>query len=348
MTRVALIFGGHSPEHEVSIVSARNVYEQLRLADYTVEPVGIDRNGGWHVGPDAFDDLCKGLPANPPRRTLADLEVDVVFPMIHGVGGEDGSIQGYCQMLELPYVGGDALNNSLCWDKLATRAVLLENHIPQPPYLPLYRNNFSAETTLSEVAERFDFPVFVKPARTGSSIGITRVTREQDLIPAIENAFRYDYRILLEPGLVAREIEIAGLGGPVPQLSIPAEIIPENDFYDFEEKYLKNSTTFSIPAKLDKPTLAKVHRFARDAWLALNCYGMGRIDFLITDDQVYLNEINTCPGFTGISMYPRLFRESGVSGPELMRRLVTLALERDKMLPVTSTFITGDDWYKES
>ncbi len=348
MTRVALIFGGRSPEHEVSIVSARNVYEQLRLADYTVVPVGIDRKGAWHVGPDAFDELCNALPVNGPQKTLADLDVDVVFPMIHGVGGEDGCIQGFCELLGLPYVGGDALNNSLCWDKLATRAILLQNGIPQPDYLPLYRNNFSAEATLKKVAERFDYPVFVKPARTGSSIGISRVIREEDLLAAIENAFRYDYRILLEPGLVAREVEIAGLGGQAPQLSIAAEIIPENAFYDFEEKYLKNSTTFAIPAKLDRDTLAQMHRIAREAWLVLNCYGMGRIDFLITDDHVYLNEINTCPGFTPISMYPRLLRESGVSGPELMPRLVNLALERNKILPVTSSFVTGDDWYKET
>ncbi|MDJ0835601.1 MAG: D-alanine--D-alanine ligase family protein [Acidobacteriota bacterium] len=347
MTRVALIFGGQSPEHEVSIVSARYVYSQLREAGYSVLPVGIDRSGGWHFGGHAFETLCQNpVPKGEGLTSLAAMDVDVVFPIIHGLTGEDGSIQGYCNLLGLPWVGSDVLSASLCWDKLAARAVLLEHGIPQPPYLALYRENYDPDVTATQVAEQLGFPVFVKPARAGSSIGISKVNQPENLAAALENAFRFDYRVLVEPGLEAREIEIAGLGAQDPQLSIPARIIPENEFYDFEEKYLNGRTTFEVPARIEPHVLERMHDIARRAWLALNCYGMARIDFLVTDDEVFLNEINTHPGFTSISMYPRLMRESGVPTPELMRRLVQLALDRDRLQAVTRDFQSGRDWFK--
>ncbi len=349
MTTVALIFGGKSPEHEVSIVSARYLHGQLREAGFSVLPVGIDRVGGWHIGHDAFEILCstEAIAEAAPSRPPATLEADAIFPIIHGITGEDGCIQGYCQMAGLPFVGGSVLNASLCWDKLAARTLLLAHGIPQLPYMALYHHGYDPGRIGEEVAETLGFPVFVKPARAGSSIGISKVKRAEVLPAALEQAFRYDYRVLIEPGLDAREIEIAGLGAREPFLSVPAEIIPENEFYDFDEKYLNGRTTFVVPARFTEHRLERLQDIARRAWTALDCFGMARIDFLITEDEIYLNEVNTAPGFTGISMYPRLLRESGIPTPELMRRLVALAFDRDELMPVTTDFLTGRDWYRE-
>jgi len=348
MTRVALVFGGKSPEHEVSIVSARYVHGQLREAGFHVLPVGVDRAGGWHIGHEAFEILCRA--DQPPEHAAgppAALDADVVFPLIHGVTGEDGAIQGFCEVLGLPYVGGSQLNATLCWDKIAARTLLAAHGIPQLPFLSLYHRAYDVAALAAQIEAGFGFPVFIKPARTGSSIGISKVTGPDGLTAALEQAFDYDYRVLIEPGLDAREIEVAGLGAAEPMISIPAEIIPENEFYDFEEKYLNGRTTFVVPARFSEDQLNRLREIAARAWVALDCFGMARIDFLITEDEVYLNEINTVPGFTDISMYPRLLRESGVPTPELMRRLVRLAMERETLMPLETEFATGRDWYKE-
>ena len=348
MTRVALVFGGKSPEHEVSIVSARYVHGRLREAGLSVLPVGVDRAGGWHVGHDAFEILYRseGRPRRAPGPPPT-LDADVVFPLIHGVTGEDGVIQGYCEVLGMPYVGGSQLNAALCWDKIATRTLLTAHGIPQLPFLSLYHGNYVLAHLIETIEAGFGFPVFVKPTRTGSSIGISKVAGPDSLAAALDHAFTYDYRVIVEPGLAAREIEIAGYGGAEPFISVPAEIIPENEFYDFEEKYLNGRTTFVVPAHIDPDRLARLREIAARAWVALDCFGMARIDFLVTEDEIYLNEVNTVPGFTDISMYPRLLRESGVPTPELMRRLVELALARETLMPVETAFATGRDWFKE-
>jgi len=349
MRVVALIFGGQSPEHEVSIVSARFVASQLERAGYRVLPIGIDREGGWHTGATAFAHLCDGgSPGEPKTTALARLveEAEVVFPMVHGVTGEDGCIQGFCQLVGLPYVGGDSLNQSLCWDKLATRTSLLQGGLPQLPYLAYFKHDFDAGAAVKEICGRFDFPVFIKPSRTGSSVGISRAVDRDSLERGLALAFQFDVRVIVEPGLTALEVEIAGLGAFDPFLSQAARIIPENDFYDFEEKYLKDTTRFEIPAPLSADQLVRLREIARQAWRLLNCFGMARIDFLVTPEQVYLNEINTLPGFTSISMYPRLLRESGVESPELMERLVELAIARDALTGCTTRFESRLDWYK--
>ncbi len=352
MTRVALVFGGKSPEHEVSIVSARNVYALLQEAGFEAIPIGIDRVGVWHVGPQSFailagEEACDKTSANPLAQ-LAELRADVLFPLVHGFNGEDGLLAAVCSAAGLPYVGGDQLNMSLCWDKLTTRMVLAASEIPQLPYLGFYRAEFQMEAALDQIEARFAYPIFVKPSRTGSSIGISRALDRRGLAAALELAFEFDYRVIVEPGLVdALEVEISGLGGAMPQLSIPARIIPENAFYDFEEKYINNATRFEIPAVLTPWQLARMREIASKAWQVLNCYGMARIDFLITADEVYLNEVNTYPGFTNISMYPRLLREMGVDGVSLMRTLVQLAFDRDRLLPVRSDFSSNVNWWKQ-
>ena len=350
MTVVAVIFGGQSPEHEVSIVSARFVIAQLAQAGYQPLAIGIDREGGWHTGPEAFNALCEGQVGGERKSAaIARLveEAEVVFPMIHGITGEDGCIQGLCHLLNLPYIGGDSLNQSLCWDKLATRTILLQGGLPQLPYLAYYKAGFDSAAAVAEICDRFTLPVFVKPSRTGSSVGITRVTAAADLPEALALAFRYDSRLIVEPGVTALEVEIAGLGAFEPELSPAAQIIPENDFYDFEEKYLKDTTRFEIPAPLTIAQRERLCSIAKRAWQLLNCFGLARIDFLVTDEEVYLNEINTLPGFTSISMYPRLMRENGVASDQLMKRLVDLALQRETLVGCTNRFETRLDWYKE-
>ena len=346
MTTVALVFGGQSPEHEVSIVSARFVNEQLKLAGFETLLVGIGRNGNWYVGPPAFDALVHSAESEPSNHDLPrNLGADVVFPLVHGLTGEDGCLQGLCCLYGLPYVGGDPLNASLCWDKITTRVMLAAHGLPQLPYVCLDRDNFDEARDLQEIEEKLNYPIFVKPSRTGSSIGVARVAERSELLPALHQAMAYDYRIIVENGLQAREIEVAGLGARDPLLSIPAEIQSENDFYDFEEKYIKDSARFIVPAPLDGPVREKLYDYARRAWRLLNCHGMARIDFLVTETEAYLNEINTCPGFTAISMYPRLLRETGVSSPELMKRLVDLALERHGTTG-SAHFYSKADWWK--
>ncbi len=353
MTRVALIFGGRSPEHEVSIVSARNVFLQLQNAGFETIAVGVDRTGTWHIGAEAFRILCNPPAEKPSQKTdyegllkLILERVDVVFPLIHGVSGEDGCLQGLCELLDIAYVGGDVLNMSLTWDKLATRTLLRQNNVPQPEFLALFRDQYEADISISRIEATLDYPIFIKPSRTGSSIGVSRANNRKALVAAVELAFQYDYRIIAEQGLDAREIEIAGVGGSDPFLSVPALIIPENDFYDFEEKYIKSTTRFVIPAEIEETQLKALNRIAGRAWSLLNCYGMSRIDFLVTSDNVYLNEINTVPGFTPISMYPALLKKSGMGPEALMRRLVELALERKEHLARRDRFDSHLDWYK--
>ncbi len=354
MTRVALIFGGRSPEHEVSIVSARHVRKGLLAAGFEVELVGVDRHGGWRMGDDAFEALCESAAAqNGPAAAaqlagLVERGVDVVFPIIHGVSGEDGAIQGLCEFLGLAYVGGDPLNQSLAWDKIATRTILAANGLPQPAFLAFFRDAFHLDDAVARVESVLSYPVFVKPSRTGSSIGVARVKDRRGLEAAFDDAFAYDSRVIVEQGLDARELEMAGLGAAEPLFSMPAEIIPEGEFYDFEEKYLKDAAQFEIPAQLPAARVAEMKALAGRAWSLLNCYGMARVDFLATPDALYLNEINTLPGFTPISMYPLLLDREGVPLAELTRRLVDLALKRRENVPRKVQFWSQQDWWRHN
>ena len=346
-------FGGQSPEYEVSIVSARNVHRQLQAAGYDAIPVGIDPGGNWHCGSDAFDILMdaagktfSGRPDMMGFQKLLDQGVDVLFPLVHGVSGEDGYIQGLCRLAGLPFVGGDVLNLSLCWDKIATRTIARAHGLPQPEFVAIGHDDWEPNGFIPKIEAIMEYPVFVKPSRAGSSIGISKVKNRDELAPSIEEALKYDFRVIVEQGLNAREIEIAGLGASNPTLSVPAEIIPGGEFYDFEEKYIKDQTKFIIPATFSQQQLEDLRSMARKAWKALSCFGMARIDFLVTPEVVYLNEINTIPGFTPISMYPALLERVGISQPQLMTELVNLALKRDTLLAVTHRFDSKEDWFK--
>lgn len=355
---VALIFGGQSPEHEVSIVSARFIRDELAASGFDVLPLGIDINGQWHCGEGAFDYLCNHAGDEWSKtRGIADLEaltalcrqaVDVVFPLVHGITGEDGCLQGLLEMCNIPYVGGCPLNQSLCFDKLTTRQVLAWHGLPQPKFRALYRREFgkTPRAALDGLIEDLGFPVFVKPSRTGSSIGVNKAIDRISLETALDVAFSFDSRVIVEEAIQGQEIEISALGGEDPFFSVPGEVLPENEFYDFAEKYLKGTTRFDIPAKLSRAQSADMMRDAAKAWQVLHCYGLARIDFLITSSTVFLNEVNTVPGFTSISMYPTLLQESGVSTSDLLARLIELAESRFYKGGRKSVFCSQSDWFK--
>ncbi|MCB1050660.1 MAG: D-alanine--D-alanine ligase [Acidobacteria bacterium] len=358
MVHIALVFGGRSPEHEVSIVSARFVAKTLREAGYQVTPIGITTQGEWLSGDGAFNQLCEriGAPASGAAaqhraqaiHVLQTVNCDIVFPLIHGISGEDGVIQGFCDLLELPFVGGDVLNQSICFDKLATRQVLSQIGLPQPQFLALYRHQFEGGRywLVDEVERQLPYPLFIKPSRTGSSIGISKTHSRAELETALDVAFRYDERVVVEVGIVGREMEVSALGGAIPFLSAIGEIVPENEFYDYAEKYLKSSTQFHIPADLPTERAQLLHDYARRAWTATHCFGLARIDFMVSEDHIFLNEINTMPGFTKISMYPKLLQQSGISAVEALTQIVQLGLERGSSASRATTFLSHSDWFK--
>jgi D-alanine-D-alanine ligase len=363
-TRVAVVFGGRSAEHAISCVSAGSVLAALDPDRYEVVPVGITRDGGWvlHDGaglaiaggrlPEVTDGTAVTLVGDPAGRGLAVLdagqavgrltEVDVVFPVLHGAYGEDGTIQGLLEMSGLPYVGSGVFSSAASMDKEFTKKLLAAAGIPQGDHVVL-RDRSGAicpdPAVLDDAArERLGLPVFVKPSRAGSSIGITRVTDWAQLPEAVATAAAVDRKVVVEAAVPGREIECGVLsrpGGGLPEASLPAEIRlrPGTDWYDFDAKYLDDAVDFDVPAELTPEQVAEVQEVSRRAFLALDCRGLARVDFfLATDpdtgaDRWVVNEVNTMPGFTPISMFPRMWAASGVGYPELVDRLVATALD---------------------
>jgi D-alanine-D-alanine ligase len=363
-TRVAVVFGGRSAEHAISCVSAGSVLAALDPERYEVVPVGITRDGAWvlHDGaalaieggelPEVTDGTAVSLVGDPAGRGLAVLEagqaigrlteVDVVFPVLHGAYGEDGTIQGLLEMSGLPYVGSGVFASAASMDKEFTKKLLAAAGIVQGDHVVLRdaTGAVRADPDLLDQAarERLGLPVFVKPSRAGSSIGITRVSDWAQLPDAVATAAAVDRKVIIEAAVPGREIEIGVLarpGGDLPEVSLPAEIRlrPGTEWYDFDAKYLEDAVEFDVPARLTPEQLAAVQETARRAFLALDCEGLARIDFfLATDpatgaDRWVVNEVNTMPGFTPISMFPRMWAASGVDYPELVDRLVASALD---------------------
>jgi len=362
--RVAVVFGGRSAEHAISCVSAGSVMAALDRERYEVVPVGITTEGGWVLAdpaqrltitdgalPEVAGGIGVALVGDPAGRGLAVLdatsaigaaltEVDVVFPVLHGAFGEDGTIQGLLEMAGLPYVGSGVFASSASMDKEFTKKLLAAADLPQGDHVVL-RDATGAvcadPAVLDEAArERLGLPVFVKPARAGSSIGITRVTDWSQFPDAVAAAAAVDPKVIVEASLPGREIEcgvLAGRGGGMPEASLPAEIRlrPGTDWYDFAAKYLDDAVDFDVPADLSAEQTAAVQDAARRAYLALDCEGLARVDFFLGTapdgtDRLVINEVNTMPGFTPISMFPRMWAASGVDYPELVDRLVTTAL----------------------
>ena len=352
--RVGLIFGGRSGEHDVSLMSARSVMDALDREKYEVVSVGITRTGQWLAG-DALAALTAGesgatrqaplLPdpqaaalVDPERQSmeLASLsevaELDVIIPILHGPYGEDGTVQGLLELVDLPYVGAGVVGSAVGMDKAIFKSVMTANGIPILPWRLVLVSDWRSRRSavVEELESAFCYPLFTKPANLGSSVGICRCVDRAELEAGLDTAAQYDRRIVVEQGVDARELEVAVLGNDVPIASIVGEVRPRRDFYDYVAKYVSDDSELLIPAPLDAAVADEVRDLALKAYKAIDCAGMGRVD-LIMDRQngsLYLNEINTIPGFTRISMYPKLWEASGIPYPKLLDRLIELALDR--------------------
>ncbi len=357
MLTVGVLFGGRSGEHDVSLCSAASVVSALDPAKYAVVAIGIDRDGRWYVQdrPVIVDDRDFGRVLKLERKgnwlvnhfeengrlVLHDIEtgksvaVDVVFPAVHGTYCEDGTLQGLLELAMVPYVGADSVGSSIGIDKDVTKRLLRDSGIPVVPWETVAREDWDrdAPQILDRIGKGLRLPLFVKPARTGSSVGVMKVKAADELAGAIEFAFQYDTRLLVEEGINAREIECAVLGNNDPEASVPGEIIPRHEFYSYESKYIDpNGAELSIPARLDEKIAASIRDAAVRGYRALCCSGMARVDFFLdkTTGDYYLNEINTLPGFTSISMYPKLWAHTGLEYARLIDTLIDLALERHR------------------
>jgi D-alanine-D-alanine ligase len=345
--RVGILFGGRSGEHEVSLASAASVIRGLDPDKYEAVPIGISKEGHWLTGAGAQkmlpDVLRQGqrvmMNADPTDAALVRLDgsgggqrLDVVFPVIHGTFGEDGTLQGLLDLAGLPFVGAGVLGSAIGMDKDVAKKLLQFAEILVVPWITVHRHEWEASPSAIEMAieKEFSYPVFVKPATLGSSVGMTKVHGRAELAPAITLAAEFAMKILVEKSVSAREIEVSVLGNHDPQASIPGEIVPHREFYDYAAKYLEEGTQLLIPAELKPAQVKKFQSMAIAAFRALELSGMARVDFFLekTGTKIYLNEVNTIPGFTSISMYPKLWEASGIPFRDLIDRLINLALEQ--------------------
>jgi D-alanine-D-alanine ligase len=315
--RVAVIYGGRSGEHEVSLRSAKSVMDALDPEKYKVIQYFISKEGRWRPRP-----IAPEPNGNP--------EIDVVFPVLHGTFGEDGTIQGLLEMAELPYVGAGVLASSVAMDKEVMKRLARERGLPVVEYLALTRADLAGG---DQPVVPFSFPVFVKPANLGSSVGISKAKDSAELKRALDLAAQFDRKVLIERGIIGREFECAVLGNEQPVAAIPCEILPSRDFYDYEDKYLLDKAGTVLPADLTPEQTAEMQRLAVGCYQAVECEGMARVDFLLENatGKMYINEINTIPGFTSISMYPKMWEYSGLPMPQLIDRLIELALDRHRI-----------------
>jgi D-alanine-D-alanine ligase len=368
--RVGVIFGGRSGEHEVSLASATSVMNALSRDKYEVVPIGITPQGRWISSQRAMGmlkdhrvgaeepELC--LLPEPNRRSLVGISgasepggpLDVVFPLVHGTYGEDGTLQGLLELSGIPYVGGGVLASAVGMDKIVQKQLFATAGLPIVRYewfLSSECREFPGKV-VARAEKSLRYPMFVKPANTGSSVGISKAHDRKELKAGIHDAAQFDRKIVIEQGLNGvREIECSVLGNDRPVASVLGEIIPSNEFYDYDAKYVDGKSEAVIPARLPAPLKKKVRDLAVKAFRTIDCAGMSRVDFFVTKKAgtVYLNEVNTIPGFTSISMYPKLWEASGVSYAELLDRLIELAVERHRdMTGRKTTMEISKDWYR--
>jgi D-alanine-D-alanine ligase len=365
--KVAVLFGGRSGEHEVSLASARSVMAAMDKDRYEIIPVGIAKSGQWLLEADPMAALTSG---EPPMRTASDSssdreispnalvvtggrelvpgtskarfpDVDVVFPVLHGTYGEDGTVQGLLELADIAYVGSGVLGSAVGLDKIVQKKVLAASGLPVVDYVPVLRSAWGAhpDSVVDQIEAQLAYPVFVKPANMGSSVGVSKARDAGELRHALNLAARFDRRLIVEQGVDAREIECSVLGNDAPIASAPGEVVPCNEFYDYRAKYIDGDSALIIPADLPPAVTEQVRDLAVRAFLATDCAGMARVDFFVGRDtgRVWVNELNTIPGFTAISMYPKLWEASGLSYPELIDRLIALALERHAEKGATET-----------
>jgi D-alanine-D-alanine ligase len=346
--KIGVLFGGKSAEHEVSLQSARNVINGLDKNKYEIVPIGITKEGKWLLSNTSNFLLNSNNPKlirlNKSNREVAlhaeghgslaltnsnsntKEKIDVIFPVMHGTFGEDGSMQGLLKIADVPYVGAGVLGSAVGMDKEVMKRLLRDAGIPVCKFIS-YRSG--EKINFNKIKKEFGMPLFIKPANMGSSIGINKVTNEKEFKTAIKEAFMFDTKILIEEFIKGREIECAVLGNDKPIASTPGEIISNHEFYSYDAKYIDEGARAEIPAKIDKKTTKRVQELAVKTFQVLNCEGMGRVDcFLKKNGTVLVNEINTIPGFTDISMYPKLWEASGLSQTKLLDKLIELAIER--------------------
>jgi D-alanine-D-alanine ligase len=359
--RVGILFGGRSGEHEVSLISAASVISALDPEKYDAVPIGISKDGRWLAGTAAHKMLASGgahakpelgevlrtgervmLSADPNVAALVPvsnshgdtLRVDVVFPVLHGTFGEDGAVQGLLDLAGLPYVGSGVLGSAVGMDKDVQKRLFLQAKLPVGDFLAVPRSEWekSRTKTLRAIQKKFRFPVFIKPATLGSSVGMTKAHDAKELAAAMDLAAEFGQKIMVERAIRGREIEVSVLGNEDPKASIPGEIVPHREFYDYTAKYLEDGTRLIIPAKLSKAQVKKFQDHAVRAFRTLECLGMARVDFFLENrtGRVLLNEVNTIPGFTSISMYPKLWEASGLPYRALLDRLIELALAQQR------------------
>jgi D-alanine-D-alanine ligase len=378
--RVGVIFGGRSAEHEVSLVSAASVINALDKTKYEIVPIGISADGRWLSSPDAVRLLKEGgrlddqpekiLLPDPAGKGLVELgaksgpavaggaagkyPIDVIFPTLHGTFGEDGTVQGLFELAGIPYVGAGVLGSAAGMDKVVTKQLCEHERIPVAPYVWFLVDEYRAgsKKIVSLIEKKLRYPCFVKPANSGSSVGISKAHNRKELLPALELAAQYDRKILVERSIErAREIELSVLGNDDPAASVPGEILSSNEFYDYDAKYVDGKSRAVIPAALPKRVTARLQELAVRGFKAIDCAGMARVDFLVVKrtNAIFFNEINTIPGFTSISMYPKLWEASGLAYSKLLDRLIDLALERYRVrAALRTTFRPKTDWYKDS
>jgi D-alanine-D-alanine ligase len=356
--RIGVVFGGRSGEHEVSLASARSVMDAIDEEKYEIVPIGITKEGRWIASGDPIKALEAGdadashpaaLLGDPSRRGLMRLEetgqaieatrlaeLDVVFPVLHGPYGEDGTVQGLLELAGLPYVGAGVVGSVLGMDKAIFKDVMRAQNLPIVEHLVLKRKSWDAnpDGVIDQVEEKLGYPVFTKPANLGSSVGISKCRDRTELARGLVEAARYDRKLIVEVAVpAAREIEVSVLGNDDPIASVPGEVIPSREFYSYEAKYIDDGDHASdliIPAAVSPEMAERIRDLALRVYRAIDCAGMARVDFLLSGEtgELYVNEVNTIPGFTPISMYPKLWEASGISYSELIDRLIDLALER--------------------
>lgn len=363
--KVGIIFGGKSAEHEVSLQSAKNIVDAVDKEKYDVVLIGIDKEGKWHLN-DASSYLINeqnpklislnksnnhvafvpGEAGNPlihAENAHAMDQMDVVIPIVHGTLGEDGSMQGMMRMAEIPYVGANVLSSAICMDKEIAKRLLQSSGVRVAKGFT-YKRAQKDTIDFESMKKELGVPMFIKPANQGSSVGVSKVATKGEFDTGLRMAFQYDHKVLIEETLDGREIECSVLGNDDPVASLPGEILPQTEFYSYESKYIdEKGAELAIPAELDDETVEKVQRAAVNAFMALQCEGLARVDFFLTpDNEVYVNEVNTLPGFTKISMYPKLWEVSGLSYPDLIDRLIELAIERHQRDKHLKDSVWGD------
>lgn len=329
MIKIAVIYGGMSTEHDVSALSAKNVIDNLNIGKYEIHKIEISKNGEWLNNGKRIKNIVEELQ-----------KVDVVFPVLHGLYGEDGTIQGMLELLRIPYVGCKVLASSVCMDKVYTKYILNQAKINMAKFIYIKNENIYVDDDLEEIElqndeiidvvdKKLGFPVFVKPSNSGSSVGVTKANNGAELIKAIQTASRYDKKVLIEEAIVGKEVECAVIGNDKVLASTVGEILSAEDFYTYDAKYKNSESKIVIPANISKEVIDEIKRIAIKAFKAVDGSGLARVDFFVQNEtnKIYLNEINTMPGFTSISMYPKLWEHEGLSYSELLDQLIKLALE---------------------